>query len=522
MNSEIRLYEALGIRIFQKLVFRLERFRHRADGDRNVNYHLLPYGETSPERFIRYLYLNAGIHISGLAATIVFSLIFAVMPGTLPTVWAVCFVGVIGNIYCIMLQRYNYLRIMRILKRQEERLALRSALWKERTAQRLSNADDPALRRKGIRCLRRMREDLARQGYTVISGSDEKTIQYLAEVSGARPAARKERSADIPAGTDAEPAARSVRSERTEALWRPQMVPYTAKERKAEYVMRFLGKPVQDPPVSVFFAGSEETITDLRKLFETVPAAGTDEILKMTEQMLAGQGGEPEGAQAAAGGEPDSIQAAAGRGPDSAQTAAGGEPDGVQSAAGREPDGTQAAAVGEQDCTGGSTGIGPDDAEGSDEGWQELGYDRKGLPYNIFRENALSVLQPGKKRKMKPDARVQAILKRALSGGRITPAGVYALRNEEDRELCGQIILRLFMYCNCDLTEELRDPQLKSCLETLTGEYLRQCRGIITSAKRPASAREEDERRMAELNCMYLSRKAREYGLGLSEHVFAR
>lgn len=75
MNSEIRLYEALGIRIFQKLVFRLERFRHRADGDRNVNYHLLPYGETSPERFIRYLYLNAGIHISGLAATIVFSLI---------------------------------------------------------------------------------------------------------------------------------------------------------------------------------------------------------------------------------------------------------------------------------------------------------------------------------------------------------------------------------------------------------------------------------------------------------------
>ncbi|MCR5161946.1 MAG: hypothetical protein K6C06_09270 [Lachnospiraceae bacterium] len=471
MDGEIRLYEALGIRIFQKMVFRLERFRHRGDGDRNVNYHMLPAGTDSPERFIRYLFLNAGIHISGLAATLVFMGIFAVMPGVLPTVWAAGVVGVIGNIYCIMLQRYNYLRIMKVVRKQEERLAKQTDLWKERVYGWLRQADDPAMLREGAQCLHRMREDVARQGYTIIRGSDESALAWLAAASGAKPAARKKRGADSAAGGGKT----AGKTGDAQALWRPEMVPYTAKERKAQRVMRFLGRPVSDPPMSVFFAESEEALSALRELLNAAPPAGTYELLEMAERMLTGQKG---------------------------------------------------AAAGSAGETGGKE-IRPEGA-GKSAGIQELGYDRKGLPCNIFRETVLSVLQPGKKRKLKPDPAAQALLGSALSEGRISPAGLYALRNEENRELCDRLLLRLFMYCASDFTEELRDPELKGHLEALAGEYLRECRRVITTSQgfektaaemTTAAAREEDNRKMAVLNCRYLSRKARACGLALSEHV---
>ena len=298
MDGEIRLYEALGIRIFQKMVFRLERFRHLGDGDRNVNYHMLPAGTDSPERFIRYLFLNAGIHISGLAATLVFMGIFAVMPGVLPTVWAAGVVGVIGNIYCIMLQRYNYLRIMKVVRKQEERLAKQTDLWKERVYGWLRQADDPAMLREGAQCLHRMREDLARQGYTIIRGSDERALAWLAAASGAKPVARKNRGADTAAGGGKTTRKTGI----AQALWRPEMVPYTAKDRKAQRVMRFLGRPVSDPPMSVFFAESEEALTALRELLNAAPPSGTYELLEMAERMLTGQEGGAAGSAGETGG----------------------------------------------------------------------------------------------------------------------------------------------------------------------------------------------------------------------------
>ena len=116
------------------------------------------------------------------------------------------------------------------------------------------------------------------------------------------------------------------------------------------------------------------------------------------------------------------------------------------------------------------------------------------------------------------------------------------------------------MYCGCDFTEDLRDPELRSHLEMLAGEYLRECRAIISArkpdypaggtefaknaavgkvaaknsavtimpAKRtaeekvPPAVRKEDNRRMAVLNCMYLSRKARACGLRPDVYVLGR
>ena len=282
MNSEIRLYEALGIRIFQKLVFRLERFRHRADGDRNVNYHLLPYGETSPERFIRYLYLNAGIHISGLAATIVFSLIFAVMPGTLPTVWAVCFVGVIGNIYCIMLQRYNALRLRKyqslFYKRMKKREEKNARILRDRIPEGVETAQIV----RDAEWICGLKEAVEDGEIFVIEGEEDTgKLRRLAEwfeLAGINGRIVRQ---NIAPSSETEA---SVRQYRSPAL-------YSKAERNARLLRRALGKEKRNDKLSccIIVIGSDNT-----QAFNRLFPAGSEEMIVETVETLRLAAAQPE------------------------------------------------------------------------------------------------------------------------------------------------------------------------------------------------------------------------------------
>lgn len=81
------IYNILGICYFQKLVFLLEKFIHRKDGKTNQNYHFNLDNINPMEDFIRFLFFNGSIHFRNVCIFI---------------------------IYCIMLQRYNYLRIKKV------------------------------------------------------------------------------------------------------------------------------------------------------------------------------------------------------------------------------------------------------------------------------------------------------------------------------------------------------------------------------------------------------------------------
>ena len=37
---EVKIYELLGIKLFKKAVFKLEKIIHRKDGKKNINYHI--------------------------------------------------------------------------------------------------------------------------------------------------------------------------------------------------------------------------------------------------------------------------------------------------------------------------------------------------------------------------------------------------------------------------------------------------------------------------------------------------
>ena len=110
-SAEIFLYQMLGIRCFQKLVFRLEKWRRRKDGGQNSNYHLYGMRYDRISRHFAFLTYNALIHLTGLAACAV--LLSARRLSGRPwnlTDWLIL-VAAVANIYCLMLQRYNFLRL---------------------------------------------------------------------------------------------------------------------------------------------------------------------------------------------------------------------------------------------------------------------------------------------------------------------------------------------------------------------------------------------------------------------------
>lgn len=122
-NLEIKIYELLGIKYFKKFVLKLrdivyslfffipkeelEIIKNRPD-----NYKM---GITDKkEKILKYkksLYFNGSVHIFGMF----YSMLCIIFTENL-IFHLICF---IINMYCVMLQRYNYIRINNLLKKVE-------------------------------------------------------------------------------------------------------------------------------------------------------------------------------------------------------------------------------------------------------------------------------------------------------------------------------------------------------------------------------------------------------------------
>ena len=136
-QTETQLYERLGVKLFRVLVFRLEKFIHRKDSGRNINYHVSSFDGHAVEGFIKYLFYNGAIHVRNI---MFFVGLFAVRYGIFQSISAVDILLwslFVKDIYCVMLQRYNYLRI----KHRIDRLAEKEQVRIERKAANLSKAN---------------------------------------------------------------------------------------------------------------------------------------------------------------------------------------------------------------------------------------------------------------------------------------------------------------------------------------------------------------------------------------------
>lgn len=119
-NVELRVYKIFGVCYFQKLVFLLEKFIHRKDGKKNQNYHFTLSSINPMEHFVRFLFFNGSIHFRNIC---LFAIYCVIKKFYFSFYWydAVFLVLFVKDIYCIMLQRYNYLRMIKANLQWERR-----------------------------------------------------------------------------------------------------------------------------------------------------------------------------------------------------------------------------------------------------------------------------------------------------------------------------------------------------------------------------------------------------------------
>lgn len=108
---EVKIYELLGIKLFKKAVFKLEKIIHRKDGKKNINYHIKNSNDMeSVDNFKKFLYYNRAIHTKNLIFDIPVIILMIVFRYNLILIVPIM-LWLIKDIYCIMLQRYNWLKI---------------------------------------------------------------------------------------------------------------------------------------------------------------------------------------------------------------------------------------------------------------------------------------------------------------------------------------------------------------------------------------------------------------------------
>lgn len=153
-NIEKKIYEFLGIKTFRKLCFKLSDIVSLltvnviffpitrkmskkekeeildSDGEQN-NYIIGRIRDIDDiKKFKKWLFVNAGIHILLLYELSPF--ILSVLTGTASLLTTInTFAAVIGNLYCIMLQRYNCIRINQFIKKVEPQYERRKNIIKD-------------------------------------------------------------------------------------------------------------------------------------------------------------------------------------------------------------------------------------------------------------------------------------------------------------------------------------------------------------------------------------------------------
>lgn len=119
---EMKIYELLGVKLFRKAAFKLEKIVHRKDKGKNTNYHIQKNQLNSLEDFKKYLFYNGAIHTNNLIRGIpLLVLMYLLNLKTLSLIGLSAWL--LKDAYCVMLQRYNWIR----LSAKEELLEVKKA-----------------------------------------------------------------------------------------------------------------------------------------------------------------------------------------------------------------------------------------------------------------------------------------------------------------------------------------------------------------------------------------------------------
>lgn len=143
-NIEMRIYELLGVKVFRKMAFALRdkiwilfTLKMSKEERKEYLYHTASnynLGEVKSledvKKFKKQLFYNAGIHIFGFLVLILNFIIIiggtAALSSTIITL-----IGGGINLYCVMLQRYNCIRINQLIEKMTLRYERQKDVIKE-------------------------------------------------------------------------------------------------------------------------------------------------------------------------------------------------------------------------------------------------------------------------------------------------------------------------------------------------------------------------------------------------------
>ena len=184
MNSnlqihELKLYELLGIRLFRKMVFKLEKMIHHKDKGRNTNYHLTSFEADSLDTFIKFLFYNGAIHARNILYFVVYIFLHLLFHWHFYWFDLIFLLLAIKDVYCIMLQRYNYIRINERKKRIEQKKIVNIRINVTNSKVHFSENYDPAFLESDLAIIRNMKRRIENGDSIVISESEQETLKRI-------------------------------------------------------------------------------------------------------------------------------------------------------------------------------------------------------------------------------------------------------------------------------------------------------------------------------------------------------
>lgn len=183
---EMRLYELLGIKLFRKVILLFERIKHIGDGGQNENYHPQDMSCSTLRRFSGYLIYNSLFHAISLMLIAIYFATTRIVAIENIVIDVVMVVVVILDAYCLMLQRYIYLRFLQHINKKQQ-------IFLNTKADKITGIIE-CLKNKSAKDINNEKEFLEDLKAKILSGSDvlladdsEEVLWNICEVLNRKP-----------------------------------------------------------------------------------------------------------------------------------------------------------------------------------------------------------------------------------------------------------------------------------------------------------------------------------------------
>ena len=229
-HLELRIYYLLGIQRFRKAILRLEKIKHHGDNNKNENYHPSNFDFISLERYTGFLVYNAALHCVSLIFTVIYLLISITINFHNVVVDIMIVILMILNIYCIILQRANYLKLKEHRVKYCKRVFSRIDLCTKEKIESIY-AQEPQKFQEDYKVLVRMKNAFERRSDCILTVADRESLKRICQCI--EPASRKKSKSP----------ARGNLEVGLIAQCNSVSGPYTRLQMRADWLQRKLGLP---------------------------------------------------------------------------------------------------------------------------------------------------------------------------------------------------------------------------------------------------------------------------------------